>query len=641
MSGIYGIYRFDGAPVDPLWLARMKAAMAFYGPHGGDCKVEGSLGLGHLLLEINPEDVFENQPVQGVRGPVVSAARLDNRAALLEAFNISATEAPHVPDGRLVSLAFDRWGEELCSYLQGDWALAAWDARERRLLLARDACGNATLYYYYQGKGFIAFASCLKALLALPGITREPDRLRLAEVLVSWQRDAELTAYKGFRRLVWAHAMTVGPNGQTRTSRHWSPTGRALLTYRRDEEYVEAFLEHYSRSVDSCLRTQKPIAAQLSGGRDSGSVVVLASQLLASQGRGLTAYTSVPFLPPDGAGDRELGNEWEMAAATAAMAGTNMKHLPIDAANYGVLQGIESLLDAHDGPAHAASNQYWLQAILQAASSSGAGAVLTGQMGNATVSWDGNGSALLALLQGHPSVALQLFLHAEPNPWLTLKRQIMKPLLMPGLLAFRRFNTPPSSIWQSYSALNPCLADDLDIDGRMRASRHDPTFTFSPLQDAHLFYFQPAFGIGCGIASEMAARYSLVSLDPTANLDLLEFLLRVPDNQFRRKGQSSFLMKRAFHNRLPAPVLNVKNKGLQAADLGHRILRELPAFRESLNSLDSLPEAQDILDMPLLHRCLDALVARVDSASTANASAILLRGLGVGLFLRRLADSRS
>jgi hypothetical protein len=143
--------------------------------------------------------------------------------------SVSALEASRLSDGHLVSLAFDRWGEELCSHLQGDWALAAWDAREHRLLLARDACGNATLYYY-EGKGFIAFASSLKALLALPGVVKEPDRLRLAQVLVSWQHDAELTAYKGFRRLVWAHAMTVGPDGQTRTWRHWSPEGRELCS---------------------------------------------------------------------------------------------------------------------------------------------------------------------------------------------------------------------------------------------------------------------------------------------------------------------------------------------------------------------------------------------------------------------------
>jgi hypothetical protein len=101
------------------------------------------------------------------------------------------------------------------------------------------------------------------------------------------------------------------------------------------------------------------------------------------------------------------------------------------------------------------------------------------------------------------------------------------------------------------------------------------------------------------------------------------------------------LMKRAFRNRLPDPVLQVERRGLQGADVGHRILRELPAFRECLRSLDSLPEAQEILDMPLIHRCLEDLVAKVDPDTTARAGSILLRGLGVGLFLRNLASSSS
>jgi asparagine synthase (glutamine-hydrolysing) len=614
--------------------------MAYYGPQGGGSKVEGPVGMGHLLLEVNPEDAFESQPVSGARGPVVSAARLDNRAALLEAFQVSSTEAPRLSDGHLVSLAFDRWGEELCSHLQGDWALAAWDAREHRLLLARDACGNATLYYY-EGKGFVAFASSLKALLALPGVVKEPDRLRLAQVLVSWQHDAELTAYNGFRRLVWAHAMAIAPEGRTRSWRHWSPEGRQPLAFRFDEEYEEAFVEYYTRAVQSCLRTQKPVAATLSGGRDSGSVVAMAAPLLATQGRGLTAYTSVPCLPADGAGDRKVGNEWEMAHSTAVMAGANVQHIPIDAANYGVLQGIEYLLDAHDGPSHAASNHYWIQAVTEAAARDGAGVVMTGQMGNATVSWTGNGSALLALLQGYPATALRLFLHAEPNPWLTLKRQVFKPLLTPGLRAFRRFKTPRGGPWQAYSALNFHMASELDLDGRMRAEGYDPTFTISPLEDLRRRFFWPAWGIGVGIWPEMAARQSISILDPTFNQSMVEFLLRVPDDQFRHEGQGSWLFRRAFRNRLPAPVLNGERKGLQAADVGHRILRELPAIRASLNSLDSLLEAQEMLDMPLLHRCLEDLVAKVDPDTTARAGTILLRGLGVGLFLRRLADSRS
>jgi asparagine synthase (glutamine-hydrolysing) len=301
MSGIYGIFRYDGAPIDPQLLDRMRAAMAYYGPDGGGCKIDGPVGMGHLLLAVNPEDVFEQQPMRCERGLVACAARLDNREALLEAFGITSSEAPQVSDGQLVNMAFDRWGSEVSSRLAGDWSLAAWDSKQRELLLSRDVYGCGNLYLY-PGNGFIAFASNLKALLALPGTVKEPNPLCLAEIMVTWQFHADQTAYKGFRRLMRAHAMTIGSQGDIRSRRYWCSQGRGPLRYRSDEEYEEEFREHYSRALRSCLRSNKPIAAELSGGRDSASVVTMAAPILAAQGRELTAYTSVPHFAPDAEG---------------------------------------------------------------------------------------------------------------------------------------------------------------------------------------------------------------------------------------------------------------------------------------------------------------------------------------------------
>jgi asparagine synthase (glutamine-hydrolysing) len=640
MSGIYGVYRYDGAPVDSRWLELMKEAMAYYGPDGSSCQIDGPVGMGHLLLKIAPEDAFDRQPVRGERGLVVSTARLDNRDALLDIFDVASEEAPRISDGSLVALAFDRWGEDLCSHLEGDWALAAWEPRERRLYLGRDVFGSAGLYYY-EGKGFIAFASNLNALLALPGTVKEPDMLRLAEILALWEHDAELTAYKGFRSLLGAHVMTISAAGETRDRRFWSLGEREPLRYRRDDEYVEAFLEHYARAVQSCLRTEKPVAAELSGGRDSGSIVALAGLMLARQGRDLTAYTWVPQCSLDGAGwERYLSNEWERAAATAAMVGANIRHLPIDGRAYKILESLEYLLDVHSGPFAGAYSGYLVRATLEAASRNGCGVLLNGGWGNASVSWQGNGSAILALLQGHPATAGRLLLHADPNLWQTLKRQVAKPLLLPGVLALQRLTGRtglPS--WRTCSALNHQMAEELDLPGRMHAAGYDPTFAFSPLNDHRRCFFQFERGTASSLRSEGCAFHSFASPDPTTNLSLLEFLLRVPDDQFYRKGERGFLFKRAFQGRLPQPVLDSRKNVIQAADSGHRVLQEIEEVRECLRSLDAVPGAQEILDLPLLHSCLEDLVAEVTPETTLRADAILLRGLSVGLFLRRLASS--
>lgn len=146
-------------------------------------------------------------------------------------------------------------------------------------------------------------------------------------------------------------------------------------------------------------------------------------------------------------------------------------------------------------------------------------------------------------------------------------------------------------------------------------------------------------GTSASIRQESSARHSVSCLLPVANLGLLDYLLCVPDYLFYRRGQRSYLLQQAFRSRMPDPVLLGRQKGLQAADLGHRIVRELGTFRECLHALDDLPEARDLLDIPLLHRCLDSVVKKVNPDTTADAGAILLRGLGVGIFLRRLAES--
>jgi asparagine synthase (glutamine-hydrolysing) len=184
------------------------------------------------------------------------------------------------------------------------------------------------------------------------------------------------------------------------------------------------------------------------------------------------------------------------------------------------------------------------------------------------------------------------------------------------------------------------MAAELDLDARMRAADYDPTFIFTSLADRRALFFRPAWSIGAGLWSEMGAMHGLSILDPTSNLALLEFLLRVPDTQFRRHGQASSLLRRAFRGRLPAPVLEGRRKGLQSADLGHRLLKEWPGIEQHLDAIDRNPAARDMLDLPRMRKCLEDLSVRVDPRTNSHAGSILARGLGVGLFLLQPERSR-
>jgi asparagine synthase (glutamine-hydrolysing) len=234
-------------------------------------------------------------------------------------------------------------------------------------------------------------------------------------------------------------------------------------------------------------------------------------------------------------------------------------------------------------------------------------------------------------------VAWQLFLHGESNLWFTLKRQLLRPALTPALRSVRRVQSRSAQPWQAYSALNPRMASALELDSRMRAAGHDSTFIPSPLEDQRPNFLKPAKGIAADIWAEIGATHAISLRDPTSNLAMLEFLLRVPDDQFRRRGQSSALLRRTFRGRLPESVLEGRRKGLQAADLGHRIMRERSAIQECIDTLAAHPAARELLDIARMRTCLKNLAARVDPESTENAGTILLRGLGVGMFLRRFA----
>ncbi len=135
MSAIFGILRFDGGAVDPRDLERMGNALAHRGPDGCKFEVDGAIGLGHCLMRVNQEDLFEAQPLRDAEAELtlVADCRIDNREELAGLFGIGAAELRDMPDSALVLRAYKTWGNDCAEHLLGDFTFAVWDGRAKKL----------------------------------------------------------------------------------------------------------------------------------------------------------------------------------------------------------------------------------------------------------------------------------------------------------------------------------------------------------------------------------------------------------------------------------------------------------------------------------------------------------------------------
>lgn len=281
MCGITGLLNLDGAPVSPAILQRMTDAVAHRGPDGEGQWIEGSLGFGHRRLAIIDLSPAGHQPM-------VSA---DHRYVLTyngEVYNFRELRAEleaigywfrsHC-DSEVVLNALAAWGKDALHRFNGMFALALWDRKEKRLLLARDRYGIKPLYYCLQGK-MLAFGSEQKAILANPEVERQLDRKALLEYFTFQNIFTDRTLVENIRLLPpgsYAEIDLGKANPALVHTQYWDFDFREPASPRSDEEYREELERLFRQAVNRQLVTDVELGSYLSGGMDSGSITAVAA----------------------------------------------------------------------------------------------------------------------------------------------------------------------------------------------------------------------------------------------------------------------------------------------------------------------------------------------------------------------------
>jgi asparagine synthase (glutamine-hydrolysing) len=279
MCGIYGFTKIneDGCQAKAL-LDHMSALLQHRGPDGDGDYIDADIALGHRRLSIidlsggaQPMQDWQERYVISFNGEIY------NFPDLKPQFEAMGFQFRTRSDTEAILGAYHYCGERCMECLQGMFAFALWDREKKKLLLARDRLGKKPLYYYHQGKRF-AFASEMKAILALPEVPRQIDMQALNFYLTYGYIPAPWSIFKHIRKVGEANYL-VYQNGGINEKPYWELPQPEPDRERSENDCAEELEAVLAEAVRCRLLSDVPLGAFLSGGLDSSTIVAMMARV--------------------------------------------------------------------------------------------------------------------------------------------------------------------------------------------------------------------------------------------------------------------------------------------------------------------------------------------------------------------------
>jgi len=277
MSVQFGRWNFEGNACAPEYVEKVSAMLAPYGPDSHEVFSKSGVQIIYRAFHTTKESRSERQPHLTPSGAVITwDGRLDNRVELIE--DLRNFASANSTDVEIVGAAFERWGGNCLEKLIGDWALCIWNPQSQSVLLAKDPIGTRHLYYKIQ-EDCIIWCTTLDPLVLLADKTFKLCEEYIAGWFSSYPA-THLAPYEGIYS-VPPSAFVSLRRGRHSVTKYWDFEPEKRTRYRTDGEYEEHFRFVFTKAVQRKLRSESPVLSELSGGRDSSSIVCVADAILA------------------------------------------------------------------------------------------------------------------------------------------------------------------------------------------------------------------------------------------------------------------------------------------------------------------------------------------------------------------------
>lgn len=633
MSAIFGIFNVESRKLSIESIKKMESALLLRKKDGSNIVLKGSSGFGCMMFCITPESLNEELPYYSNKRKLLITGdiRIDNRDELLERLEMAEYDFNLISDSLLFLRCYEKWEKECVNYIIGSFVAVIYDENREEVICITDHMGSKGVYYYFDGAKFI-FASEIKAIRAVSEVNAEIDLKIFAKTALPGlgriENDSSL--FSNIHFLNGSMIMSVTKEG-IKHYEYWKPDINKELSFKNEDDYIEAFQEVLFKSVKSSMRSAYPVVSLYSGGLDSSAITASAAYLSES-GNSHTAFSAILQEGYEGSGTDEK-KYIDMLKGKE-----NLEIEYITDFFRGPFDNLEQLVTGGESPNYT-SRHYLYSAFADAAKAKGARVMLDGCFGEIGPTFHGDGYYAELLLKGN-FLKLINEIRAkgeieERSPISLIKELVIKPLIPPYLKKHlvKRFD-----IMQS---INSSPVRKEFIERVLGINVKDES-----IKAAELFEIKADHKRNQLRAIEMSRRakfqngfagYQNVRIvSPFLDKRVIEFCLAIPGDMKVKNGYKRYAIRSGMKGILPDEIRFRTTKEAFSPDFHDRYNRQKQWAVDFIKSIERSELMKEIVDFEKLEKML-AYKMETNGCSTPSEFAAMHsvpRGIYLLMFLK-------
>ena len=597
MSILYGLINLDGQPASPEIFEKMRAALSKYTCDSESSLVKNNVVIGFMNQYITEESQLDKVPCYDTESGLyfVCDAIIDNREELISLLGL---RSDNLSDSDIIFSAYKKWGANCTHYLLGDFAFVIYNQRLQRVQLFRDHMGKRLLYYRLDNH-ILYFSTLIGPLIASfnnsPAINEEylVTFLSIEEILQEIK--AGETIYKDINYVSPASYLTVTDDTISSIT-YWN-----IYDINEDRglkyiDYKNQFKDLFTESVRCRLRTNGNVGSFLSGGLDSSSVACTAASLLSKQGKILHTFTSVPLAGyTDWVPKSRIADESDAVVKMQNMYPNIHAHF-INCKDKNSLNVAARMLEIQEQPYKFIENSYWLNEIPKQASLNGCKVILSGSIGNSTISF----GSFYSIMFEHLCRLRLIHLVKDLSAYCRLASFSRSKMLKVVTKMFCEAIFFHGNAQNGSKMVREEYRDKYNVNKKLRSIglKNKPVLRIKEVR--HLMLHPAIINQASSAMAKLSLANNICERDPTADKRIVELTLRLPYDCYfdRLRGFDRGLIRQSMQGSVPDEILFNRRRGLQSADYLDRININWPgflqAFTEALISPNELAKYLDL-----------------------------------------------